>query len=89
MEMMIFREVRGWEARERTFLQQFEGRDERSDLKVGQGIRHVSGATLSSKAIAKGTARALYLWSHFYRPAASSPGGSSTVKPVKQRHAGE
>ena len=84
IEMMIFREVRGWEARERTFLQQFEGRRERNELKVGQEIRHVSGATLSSKAIAKGAARALFLWEYFYR--AVDPSAERPIKggPVNQ-----
>ncbi len=68
VEMMVFREVRGWEARERAFLGQFDGKSEGADLKIGGAVRHVSGATLSSKAIAKGVGRALFLWNHFYRP---------------------
>lgn len=89
VEMMIFREVRGWEARERTFLQQFEGRRELSELKVGEGIRHVSGATLSSKAIAKGTARAVFLWEHFYHPVEPSAGKSVKGERVNQSEVSE
>jgi hypothetical protein len=66
VEMMVFREVRGWEVRERTFMGQFEGKSEQDDLKVGSGIRNVSGATLSSQAVAKGVKRALFLWDMFY-----------------------
>ena len=66
VEMMVFREVRGWEARERSFLGQFDGKKSGDDLRVGSAVRHVSGATLSSKAIAKGIGRAIFLWNHFY-----------------------
>lgn len=66
VEMMVFREVRGWEARERNFLKQFDEKASGEDLRVGSAIRHVSGATLSSKAMAKGVGRALFLWEHFY-----------------------
>lgn len=66
VEMMVFREIRGWEARERRFMRQFEGKGVSDPLKIGSTLKNVSGATLSSRAIAKGVQRALYLWRHFY-----------------------
>lgn len=66
VEMMVFREVRGWEARERRFMAQFEGKGATDRLQVGAGLKNVTGATLSSRAIAKGVQRGLFLWQHFY-----------------------
>ncbi len=66
VEMMVFREVRGWEARERSYLEQFEGKGQEDEMQVGKSIKNVSGATLSCKAFAKGVRRALALWQHFY-----------------------
>lgn len=66
VEMMVFREIRGWEARERRFMQQFEEKRLGDQLRLGDNIRNVSGATLSSRAINKGVKRALFLWNHFY-----------------------
>ena len=66
VEMMVFREIRGWEARERSYLLQFEGKTTKDEMTVGKSINNVSGATLSCKAMAKGVRRALYLWRTFY-----------------------
>ncbi len=66
VEMMVFREVRGWEAREQRFVKQFRGKNLANNLELGPEIRHVTGATLSSRAIAVGVKRALVLWNYFY-----------------------
>ena len=66
VEMMVFREIRGWEARERRFMAQFEGRRSGDKLQIGGSLKNVTGATLSSRAIAKGVQRALFLWQRFY-----------------------
>ena len=66
VEMMVFRETIGSEARERAFMSQFEGKDLTDNLSIGSGIRNVTGATLSARAIAKGVKRALFLWEQFY-----------------------
>lgn len=65
-EIMVFREKIGWEARERSFLAQFDGKTDADPIKLGDDIQHVTGATLSCRAIAKGVRRALFLWRHFY-----------------------
>ncbi|MFN8392251.1 MAG: FMN-binding protein [Bdellovibrionota bacterium] len=67
VEMMVFREVRGWEVREKRFMDQFRGKQSAAELEIGKGVQHVTGATLSSKAIAKGVRRAVFLWNHFYK----------------------
>lgn len=66
VEMMVFREVRGWEVRERRFMQQFEGKKGGDQFKLGAQIANVSGATLSGAAMTKGVKRALLLWNEFY-----------------------
>lgn len=66
VEVMVFREVRGSEVKDPRFTGQFSGRDAGDGLNIGGEIRHISGATMSSKAIAKGVRRSLYLWQHFY-----------------------
>jgi Na+-translocating ferredoxin:NAD+ oxidoreductase RnfG subunit len=66
VEMMVFREVRGWEARERKFLQQFEGKDLHDEMRLGRQISNATGATLSAAALTKGVKRALFLWQNFY-----------------------
>ncbi len=66
VEMMVFREIRGWEPRERRFMKQFEEKSKDDTLKVGDSIRNVTGATLSARAITKGVSRALLLWQNYY-----------------------
>lgn len=66
VEVMVFREVRGWEVREKKFVQQFEGKASNDELTLGGQIANVSGATLSSAAMTKGVKRALLLWEKFY-----------------------
>lgn len=66
VEMMVFREVRGWEARERRFMRQFEGKKQDDDIDIGSGLINVTGATLSSSAISRGVSRALIIWKYFY-----------------------
>lgn len=64
--LMTFRESRGAEVREPRFLRQFRGKTASSPLKVNQDVLNYTGATLSSKAIARGVKRALLLLDEFY-----------------------
>jgi FAD:protein FMN transferase len=64
--VMVFRESRGGEIREARFLRQFKGKKGSDALTVNRDIVNYSGATLSSKAIARGVKRALALVDHFY-----------------------
>ncbi len=68
--IMEFRENRGWEVREKRFLNQFRGKTVRNAIRVDEDIINYTGATLSSKAVARGVKRALLLLDAFY------PGGS-------------
>jgi thiamine biosynthesis lipoprotein len=64
--IMQFRENRGWEVKEKRFLNQFRGKNVRSSIRVDEDIINYTGATLSSKAIARGAKRALLLLELFY-----------------------
>src|SRR5437867_122717 len=69
--VMVFRESRGAEIREKRFLRQFQGKRSGDPIAINNDIVNYSGATLSSKAISRGVKRALGLLNHFY-PASRS-----------------
>jgi thiamine biosynthesis lipoprotein len=64
--VMVFRENRGWEVKEKRFLNQFRGKTTKSSIRVNEDIINYTGATLSSKAVARGVKRALLLLGTFY-----------------------
>src|SRR5438093_862952 len=64
--VMVFRENRGAEVRELRFLRQFKGKQASDAITINNDIVNYSGATLSSKAIARGVKRALDLVNYFY-----------------------
>jgi thiamine biosynthesis lipoprotein len=64
--IMEFRENRGWEVKEKRFLNQFRGKTVHSSIRVDEDIINYTGATLSSKAVARGVKRALLLLDSFY-----------------------
>jgi thiamine biosynthesis lipoprotein len=64
--IMVFRENRGWEVKEKRFLNQFRGKTLRNSIRVDEDIINYTGATLSSKAVARGVKRALFLLDAFY-----------------------
>jgi thiamine biosynthesis lipoprotein len=64
--IMVFRENRGWEVKEKRFLNQFRGKTAKSSIRVNEDILNYTGATLSSKAVARGVKRALLLLDTFY-----------------------
>ena len=64
--LLVFRESRGGEVRDKRFLKQFKGKSASDPIQVNDDILNYSGATLSSKAIARGVRRAIALFHHFY-----------------------
>ena len=64
--IMEFREKRGWEVKEKRFLNQFRGKTVHNTIRVDEDIINYTGATLSSKAVARGVKRALLLLEAFY-----------------------
>ncbi|OVE82004.1 hypothetical protein BVY03_01785 [bacterium K02(2017)] len=66
VEIMIYRESHGGEVKNKRYRKQFIGKNSESSLKLGKDIVPVSGATISSRQIAKGVKRILLIWNEFY-----------------------
>lgn len=64
--IMVFRENRGWEVKEKRFLNQFRGKTLHNSIRVDEDIINYTGATLSSKAVARGVKKALFLLDALY-----------------------
>lgn len=80
--LMVFRESRGAEVKEQRFLRQFHGKRVGDPIQVDRDILNYTGATLSSKALARGVKRALLLLQQFYPPShRGEPGGSRLTPP--------
>ena len=65
--LMVFRESRGWEVEDARFTNQFRGKTSSDRLLVGADINGITGATLSSQAISRGTKKALVICETLYR----------------------
>ncbi len=61
LEVMVYREGYGDEIREKRFRTQFEGKTKHDSIAFGGDIVAISGATISSKAMAIGVRRAVAL----------------------------
>jgi Na+-translocating ferredoxin:NAD+ oxidoreductase RnfG subunit len=57
VDILQYRESYGGEVREASWLAQFVGKSSGSALRVGQDIRNISGATLSSHHVTEGVKR--------------------------------
>lgn len=65
--LMVFRENRGWEVEDARFTNQFRGKTSSDRLIVGADINGITGATLSSQALCRGTKKALVICETLYR----------------------
>ena len=59
VDILQYRESYGGEVRDASWVAQFVGKSSGSALKVGQDIRNISGATLSSQHVTEGVKRVL------------------------------
>jgi len=59
LEVLVYREPYGGEIAYDSFRRQFRGKTARDNVSIGRGIRNISGATISSNAVANGTRRIL------------------------------
>jgi Na+-translocating ferredoxin:NAD+ oxidoreductase subunit G len=69
-EIVIYRESRGDEVRDDQFRHQFVGKGASDAITAGQDIVAVSGATISSRAMAVGVKRAVVLFDELVKPTA-------------------
>ncbi|MBT5471942.1 MAG: FMN-binding protein [Nitrospina sp.] len=63
VEILVYREPRGWEVRYPSFMDQFTGRDAESDYRT---VNSITGATLSVRALRKGVSRATAFYKVLY-----------------------
>ncbi|EKD42277.1 MAG: hypothetical protein ACD_73C00228G0001, partial [uncultured bacterium] len=66
VEVLVYRETHGSEVHQKTFLKQYESKQLKDPIRVGQDIKNITGATLSSRAISTGVKRDLAIWNLFY-----------------------
>lgn len=71
-EIVVYREARGDEVRDERFRHQFVGKSARDAIDTDQDIVAVSGATISSRAMAVGVKRAVVLFDELVRPTANA-----------------
>jgi hypothetical protein len=67
-EIVTYREPRGDEVRDERFRQQFVGKSAHDAISTNEDIVVVSGATISSRAIATGVRRAVVLFDELIKP---------------------
>ncbi len=61
VEIMVYRESVGSDVRTGRFLKQYQGKTLDAPLRTGRDITNISGATLSVRAVSRGTRKALAL----------------------------
>ncbi len=69
-EIVVYREARGDEVRDERFRAQFVGKSARDAIDTNQDIQAISGATISSRAMAVGVKRAVVLFDELVKPTA-------------------
>ena len=69
-EIVVYREARGDEVRDEHFRAQFVGKGADDAIDTDSDIQVVSGATISSRAMAVGVKRAVVLFDELVKPTA-------------------
>lgn len=77
VELLVFREARGSEVRQKRFNAQYEGKSVLDPVRINKDIINISGATMSVRSMSAGIKRALVLVDEFYLKPAGL--GSDTV----------
>ena len=77
IELLVFRESRGSEIRQKRFNTQYEGKTVHDPVRINKDIINISGATMSVRSMSAGIKRGLVLIDEFYLKPAGL--GSDTV----------
>jgi Na+-translocating ferredoxin:NAD+ oxidoreductase RnfG subunit len=77
VELLVFRESRGSEIRQKRFNAQYEGKTVNDPVRINKDITNISGATMSVRSMSAGIKRVLVLVDEFYLKPAGI--GSDTV----------
>jgi len=83
IELLIFRESRGSEIRQKRFNSQYEGKTVLDPVRINKDIINISGATMSVRSMSAGIKRVLVLVDEFYLKPAGL--GSDTVAARKDK----
>ena len=83
VELLVFREARGSEVRQKRFNAQYEGKSVLDPVRINKDIINISGATMSVRSMSAGIKRALVLVDEFYLKPAGL--GSDTVASKKDK----
>ena len=81
VELLIFRESRGSEIRQKRFNAQYEGKTVSDPVRINRDIINISGATMSVRSMSAGVKRVLVLVDEFYLKPAGI--GSDTLAAKK------
>ena len=77
IELLVFRESRGSEIRQKRFNAQYEGKTVLDPVRINKDIINISGATMSVRSMSAGIKRVLVLVDEFYLKPAGR--GSDTI----------
>jgi hypothetical protein len=66
VELLVFREARGSEVRQKRFNAQYEGKSVLDPVRINKDIINISGATMSVRSMSAGIKRVLVLIDEFY-----------------------
>ena len=83
VELLVFREARGSEIRQKRFNAQYEGKSVLDPVRINKDIINISGATMSVRSMSAGIKRVLALVDEFYLKPAGL--GSDTVAVKKDK----
>jgi hypothetical protein len=83
VELLVFREARGSEVRQKRFNAQYEGKTVHDPVRINKDIINISGATMSVRSMSAGIKRVLVLIDEFYLKPAGI--GSDTLAAKKDK----
>jgi hypothetical protein len=83
IELLVFREARGSEVRQKRFNAQYEGKSVLDPVRINKDIINISGATMSVRSMSAGIKRVLVLIDEFYLKPAGI--GSDTLATKKDK----
>lgn len=83
VELLVFREARGSEVRQKRFNAQYEGKSVLDPVRINKDIINISGATMSVRSMSAGIKRTLVLVDEFYLKPAGI--GSDTLAAKKDK----
>ncbi|MDH4083923.1 MAG: FMN-binding protein [Nitrospira sp.] len=83
VELLVFREARGSEVRQKRFNAQYEGKSVLDPVRINKDIINISGATMSVRSMSAGIKRVLVLIDEFYLKPAGI--GSETLAAKKDK----